>query len=159
MATVYIETSVPSYYFETRQTEKATAWRAATREWWDAHRHGDQLQTLQVVIAELSQAPVVKGRKALQLLDGIPILPEPEGLAKVVEYYLEQRLMPVEGSEGDAYHLAMASMNSMDYLLTWNCRHLANANKVRHISVVKQRLGLHVPIVTTPLTLIPEDEG
>ncbi len=45
----------------------------------------------------------------------------------------------------------------MDFLLTWNCRHLANANKMQHLTVVNARLGLRVPIITTPLSLIPEE--
>lgn len=63
--------------------------------------------------------------------------------------------MPTEAA-GDAYHLAMASLHRMDFLLTWNCRHLANANKQRHLALLNGRLGLPMPIITTPLTLIPE---
>lgn len=84
------------------------------------------------------------------------VLREPEGLADVVEYYLEHRLVPA-GEGGDAYHLAMACLTNMDFLLTWNCRHLANANKVQHLTVVNARLGLRVPIITTPLSLVPEE--
>lgn len=61
------------------------------------------------------------------------------------------------GAGGDAGHLAFASMHGVDFLLTWNCAHLANANKTKHLSVLNGRLGLSVPILTTPLTLIPED--
>lgn len=73
----------------------------------------------------------------------------------VVQFYYEHRLMPVE-TGGDAFHLAMASLANMDYLLTWNCRHLANANKFQQIKVLNGRLGLPVPTITTPDTLIPE---
>ena len=54
-------------------------------------------------------------------------------------------------------HLALASMHSMDFLLTWNCHHLANANKIQHMAVLNGRLRLHLPVITTPLTLIPEE--
>lgn len=63
------------------------------------------------------------------------------------------------GAGGDAYHLTMASYYSVDYLLTWSCRHLANANKIKHIAVVNARLGLSVPIITTPQLLIPENQS
>jgi hypothetical protein len=66
--------------------------------------------------------------------------------------------MPKE-AEGDAYHLAMASLHKMDFLLTWNCQHLANANKVRHLTVLNTRLGLPMPVITTPLTLIREENS
>jgi len=62
------------------------------------------------------------------------------------------------GAVGDAAHLAMASVHSIDFVLTWNCKHLANANKIRHIGMVNQRLGLSVPVLTTPLTLIEDDQ-
>jgi predicted nucleic acid-binding protein len=55
---------------------------------------------------------------------------------------------------GDALHLALASHHKCDYLLTWNCQHLANANKFTHIKRVNALLGLHVPILTTPLELM-----
>jgi hypothetical protein len=60
---------------------------------------------------------------------------------------------------GDAYHLAVASYYGMHFLLTWNCRHLANANKVRHLQVVNNELGLTVPIVTTPDLLLTENDN
>jgi hypothetical protein len=64
--------------------------------------------------------------------------------------------MPRE-AEGDAYHLALASLCKVDFLLTWNCQHLANANKVRHLTILNSRLGLAMPVITTPLTLIREN--
>ena len=90
------------------------------------------------------------------MLEGVTLVEEPPGLTEVVEYYIEHRLMPAE-SGGDAVHLALASMHSIDFLLTWNCRHLANANKTQHLAVLNGRLRLHVPVVTTPLTLMPEE--
>ena len=156
MASVYIETTVPSYYHETRSSPRITAWRDLTRGWWDHHRHVYDLCTSRFVLAELSRAPAPKARRCQSLLRGIDILGEPPGLEEVVAYYLEQRLMPVEAG-GDAVHLALASMHSVDFLLTWNCRHLANANKAQHLAVLNGRLRLHVPIITTPLTLMPED--
>lgn len=158
MRTVYIETSIPSYYHESRSDPTALAWRAATRQWWDLHRDRYHLLTSQFVLAELSLAPAPKGSKCLSLLQGIQLLELPKGLEEVVEYYMEHRLMPAEAG-GDAFHWAMASLHNIDFLLTWNCRHLANANKALHMKVLNGRLGLPVPIVTTPLTLLPESEN
>ena len=158
MASAYIETTVPSYYWETRRTPQIVAWREATRQWWRLFRHGYELYTSRFVLAELARAPSPKARRALRLMSGVRLLGEPPGLAEVVEYYVQHRLMPVEAG-GDAVHLALASMHGMDFLLTWNCRHLANANKVRHLTIINRRLGLHVPVVTTPLTLIPEQQA
>jgi hypothetical protein len=90
-----------------------------------------------------------------RLVEEIDELQEPAELPEVVRTYVDHHVMPAEAG-GDAYHLAMASIHAVQFLLTWNCRHLANANKVQHIGIVNQRLGLHTPIITTPLTLIPE---
>ena len=71
----------------------------------------------------------------------------------IVEVYIERNVMP-RNPLGDALHLALASYYKFDYLLTWNCKHLANANKFNHIRQVNTLLGLHVPILTTPLELM-----
>ena len=154
--TVYIETTIPSYYHETRRTPSAIAWREATRRWWDRYRTGYTLVTSKYVLAELGLAPSVKQAQMLDLISQVPLVEEPPGLDDVVAYYVEHHLMPVD-AQGDAAHLALASMHAIDFLLTWNCRHLANANKIQHIGVLNGRLGLHVPVITTPLTLLSED--
>ena len=66
--------------------------------------------------------------------------------------------MPQDGA-GDALHLALASFYSMDVLLTWNCRHPANPNKFGHIGQVNGELGLSVPLLTTPLNYLSEDDS
>jgi len=154
--TVYIETTIPSYYHETRSTVSARAWRAATRLWWTGQRNRYQLCTSEYTIAELKMSPPAKARRCLALLRGVPQLPEPPGLQEVIEYYIGHRLMPAEAG-GDAAHLAMTSMHHVDCLLTWNCRHLANINKLEHLSILNERLGLPVPQITTPLTFMQEE--
>jgi hypothetical protein len=131
------------------------AWRMATREWWDHYSASFELYTSKYVLAELGFAPPAKARRARAMLRHVQLLEEPAGFFDVVACYVEHHLMPA-GAQGDAAHLALASMCRMDYLLTWNCRHLANANKMRHLAVINGRLGLSVPLVTTPLYLLPE---
>ena len=155
MPSVYIETSIPSYYHETRKGSIVTAWHETTRRWWDSYRHMYDLCISQFVVAELARAPTSKAARLRRLIEGIPLLDEPPGLQDVVQYYFEHRFMPIEAG-GDAFHLAMASIHNVDFLLTWNCRHLANVNKMPHLRVLNGRLGLPVPTVTTPLTLMPE---
>jgi len=156
MPSVYIETTVPSYYFETRRSTEAVAWRNATRLWWDQFRLDYALCTSRFVLLELGRAPHPKSTAALGLLRGVTVVEEPPELQAVADYYIEHGAMPREAG-GDAYHLALASLHRVDFLLTWNCRHLANANKVRHLTVLNARMGLPIPVITTPLTLMPED--
>ena len=152
---VYVETTIPSYYHETRRAGGVPAWRESTRRWWDDHRLEYRLFTSRFVIAELEAISSEKRSKCLALLRGVKRLAEPMELETVASYYIEQKAMPSEAA-GDAYHLAMATLHRMDFLLTWNCRHLANANKQRHLALLNGRLGLPMPVITTPLTLVAE---
>lgn len=156
MRSVYIETTIPSFYFEERPSADAIAWRAATRAWWDGCRQAYRLVISDFVIEELGRTPVPKRRALLALVAGLERLALPPGLNDVIATYIENRLVPADAL-GDAAHLAMASLHGIDFLLTWNIRHLANANKFRHLGVINGRLGLPVPTITTPLNLSAED--
>jgi predicted nucleic acid-binding protein len=156
MATVYIETTIPSFYHETRTSAEAVAWRHATRRWWDRYRHEYTLVTSEVVLEELRLAPPHKAQ-GVRMLDGLTILDRTRRVAEAAALYLEHRLVP-NTAVPDAVHLALASVHGIDFLLTWNCRHLANVRKRPHIAALNLRLGLPVPVVTTPLTLQPEND-
>jgi hypothetical protein len=86
-----------------------------------------------------------------------PLLPVTEEVADIVEAYVQRHVMPKD-PRGDALHLALASLHHCRFLLTWNCAHLANANKQEHIRHVNALLGLYVPILTTPMELIGPEE-
>lgn len=97
------------------------------------------------------------GREAslalLEEMNPLPITPEVEGVA---EAYQKHLVMPA-GDMGDAVHLAIACVHEVDYLLTWNCAHIANTNKIRHIQVVNMRLGLLTPVMLTPEMLVAKE--
>ncbi|MBO1067483.1 MULTISPECIES: type II toxin-antitoxin system VapC family toxin [Nostocales] len=80
---------------------------------------------------------------------------EPE-IAEIVQTYIQNQVMPNDPL-GDALHLAIASYHKCDFLLTWNCRHLANANKFGHIRRVNVMLCLYVPAFVTPLKLMEDN--
>jgi hypothetical protein len=109
------------------------------------------------VIAELEESPAPKRDKALALIDGLRILPYDPELAEIVAVYFAHQLMPLE-AQGDADHLALASFHNCDILVTWNCKHLANANKFGHIQRVNALLGLRTPALVTPLQLLEKDD-
>ena len=134
------------------------AWREATRQWWSRHRRGYSLVTSTFVLNELALAPTAKSGPGAALLAGVPILEGSPEVERIAGEYIRRRVMPAS-AVGDAAHLAVCSLHGINFLLTWNCRHLANANKVSHIRFVNERLGLSVPVLTTPLELIPEPES
>ena len=73
----------------------------------------------------------------------------------IIKAYVDHRLMPAS-DVGEAAHLAIASFHAVDYLLTWNCRHLANANKFEQIRSINRRLGLLTPELVTPEQMFEE---
>jgi hypothetical protein len=89
------------------------------------------------------------------MLADIEVLPLDERLDALTAAYIKSKVMPAD-AEGDAAHLAIASLHECDYLLTWNCKHLANANKWSHIRAVNLRFGLHTPQIVTPDILMGE---
>jgi hypothetical protein len=154
---VYIETSIPSYYCEIREDAESVATKLLTREWWDNHRQYYELVTAPPVIDELERGSYPTKSDTLELIRDLPLLELTEKLEDIVYEYIEHRLMPKD-PKGDALHLAMASYYHCRYLLTWNCQHLANANKFEHIRHINTLLGLFVPILTTPYGLMYEYE-
>ena len=93
------------------------------------------------MIAELKRGPAKLPVDWLELIAGLPLLDITSGVTDIVEKYLQHRLMPT-GTGGDILHLALVSHHKCNYLVTWNCKHLANANKFQHIHQVNTRLGL-----------------
>ena len=152
---VYIETTIPSFYFETRQGMENQVRRKWTREWWDNYHTHYQLSTSEVTLLELSRAnyPSAKRTAALQIIGQVSILPLTDQVISVADIYRREFVMPKEPSL-DSLHLALASCHGCDILLTWNCEHLANANKHGHIKRVNDRLKLATPLLITPMELM-----
>ena len=150
---VYIETSIPSFYHEARTEADMVARREWTRQWWDNSSGDYQLVTSVAVLDELNSGDYPNKDKAVELMHDLPLVSIEEAIIDVVQAYIQHKVMPVD-PVGDALHLALASYHKCDFLLTWNCRHLANANKFGHIRRVNVMLGLFIPLLVTPLELI-----
>ena len=110
------------------------------------------------VLEELQRGRHPNKERALELLSEVPILSLAPEIDDIVEAYLQHRLMPRD-PRGDALHLALASFHRCHYLLTWNCRHLANANKFEHIRHLNTMLGVFVPALVTPVELTHWERG
>jgi hypothetical protein len=95
------------------------------------------------------------GNPAMTLIGGLALLDLDEAVAEIVDAYIAHRLMPRDPA-GDALHLAAASYHRCDFLVTWNCEHLANANKFGHIRRINTMLGIGCPVLVTPLELLEE---
>ena len=128
-----------------------------TREWWNNQREHYQLVTSIAVIEELERGDYPNKEKILNLVADIPLLSINTEIHDIVETYIKRKLMPAD-ILGDALHLATASFHGCDFLLTWNCKHLANANKFSHIRRLNTLLGLYVPALITPVELLSWEE-
>ena len=153
---VYIETSIPSFYHEIRTEPEMVAQRNWTRQWWDSRLYEYEAVTSEAVLDELSAGDYPTKDQVLSLVNSLPILPVEPAIVEIVEVYIEHQLMP-QDPLGDALHLALASYYRCDFLLTWNCNHLANANKFNHIKRINTLLGLFVPMLVTPLEMLGEN--
>ena len=124
-----------------------------TREWWRTASARDEIVTSEAVLEELGAGGHPHREDCLAFVEDLPLLAIGPAIAETVEAYIAHRLMPRDPG-GDALHLALASHYRCDFLATWNCRHLANANKFDHIRRINGILGLFVPALVTPLELL-----
>ena len=154
--TVYIETTIPSFYHEQRPEPEMVSRRNWTRQWWNQHRLYYDIYISEAVITELENGDYPNQAEVLRLTDQLPVLEILDDIEEIVDVYLKNMLMP-QDDLGDALHLAIASFYKCDFLLTWNCRHLANANKFQHIKRINGKLGLFTPALVTPLELLSEE--
>jgi predicted nucleic acid-binding protein len=152
---VYVETTIPSFFHTTRSGAEAQARRAWTRRWWAGAYERYTLATSEAVLLELRNGKYPSREAAVALIQELPLLEVTSAVAEIVEAYVQHRLMPADPSF-DALHLALASYHKCEFLVTWNCQHLANANKFGHIRRVNNLLGLYVPVLATPLELLGE---
>lgn len=150
---VYIETSIPSFYYEVRPQPEMVARKRWTRTWWNHHRFEYEAVTSLPVLEEIEEGNYPHKQKLIALIAPLPLLAIADTIGTIVDTYVRYHVMPRD-PRGDALHLAMASYHRCQFLLTWNCAHLANANKFEHIRHVNALLGLAVPILTTPVELM-----
>ena len=154
---VYVETTVPSFYHEIRDEAEMVARRDWTRQWWARATADCELVTSVPVVDELERGDFPNREECLRLLAPLPLLAVEPAVLEIVQTYIARRVMP-RNPVGDALHLALASHHRCDFLATWNCKHLANANKFAHIRRVNTLLGLFVPSLVTPLELLEVDD-
>ena len=106
----------------------------------------------QVVLDELMEGEYPGQHHCLDLVRPLPLLRLTDEILEIAEIYQQERVMPAPPS-ADALHVAIAAYYRVEYLLTWNCRHLANARKTRHLETINLRLRIPTPRLVTPHNL------
>ena len=154
--TVYVETTVPSYLtaWPSRDVVRAGE-QQVTRDWW-AQRSEYELRVSSLVLLECRAGDPDAAALRLAALDGVPVLaqaPEAEELAATL---LREVPLPARAA-ADALHIAVAAVNGVSYLVTWNCTHIANASLRPQIEALCRRSGYEPPVICTPRELLGEE--
>ena len=154
--TVYVETTIPSYLtaWPSRDLVLA-AHQQITREWW-ARRDGFDLYLSRLVVQECQAGDPQAAADRLVALTGIPLLEQETEAAELVEALLRGVPLPVVAA-ADALHIATAAVHGMQYLLTWNCAHLANVALRPRIEAVCRAAGYEPQLICTPEELPTEE--
>ena len=153
---VYIETTIVSYLAArlSRDIIQATHQKISW-DWWNARRMDFNLYASQVVVQEVSAGDPDAARRRLEFMEGVPLLEVNDAVVALAGALIKEGALPAKAGD-DALHLALSSVHGMDYLLTWNCRHLANAEMsgTRNSIICGHRFV--PPVICTPEELLGE---
>jgi predicted nucleic acid-binding protein len=153
---VYIETTVISYL--TGRLKKDIIVRAhqeITKKWWKTRASGFELVISELVYSEASAGDTLAASESLDAVKEFQIISITSNAVDLAEKLLSTGLIPKEFAE-DALHIALAASNGIDYLLTWNCKHLANAALRARIEAVIEGEGYSCPVICTPEELMED---
>ena len=152
---LYVETSIISYLTArpSRDLVRA-AHQQVTRDWWDARLQFD-LYISQFVIDEASVGDPDAAARRLGALEGLPILDITEDARSLAKEILQQGGMP-QKAYVDAAHVAVAAVHGIDYLLTWNCKHIANPAMRGKVEAICRMTGFDAPVICTPVEFVYE---
>ena len=150
---VYIETSVISYLTaRPSKTILGAAHQQLTQSWWERRFEYDLLVS-QSVWQECAAGDSDAARRRMAALGGLDVLAVTEEMIGLAEALIAQHLIPAKAIE-DALHISIATLHHVDFLLTWNCRHIANPVIQEGIAEYLEQRGLFLPIICTPEELL-----
>jgi predicted nucleic acid-binding protein len=158
MESVYIETSVVSYLVARPPARTlAHQWHVWTKDWWRLRRPYFECVISAEVLREAAAGDPKASRQRLEALSTLTVLRRTQTVDELAEAFLSAGALPSK-AKADAVHLAVATSHRVDYLLTWNMKHLANAEILRRLRPVAEQHGHSLPVVCNPLQLMGEIE-
>jgi hypothetical protein len=159
MATIYIETSIVSYLRQKPSDQVVTAARQLlTYRWWKNERKHYELVISQYVVDEASVGDPTLAAERLAALDGIPLLPHAPEIVKLANEIMLLGILP-QKAQVDALHIATVAHHQIQYLLSWNCKHIADAKILPRIHDLLTRLDIPIPIICTPEEFLGDTES
>jgi hypothetical protein len=158
MDAVYIETSIVSHATAWPSSDiQVAAMQQQARDWWAIERPKFELVTSQLVIDEATAGDPTAAAERLELLDGLPIVPIDDDVRAFAREILNESIMP-EKAAADALHVAAAASSGVQYLLTLNCKHIANAHELPRIYNLLDRYGFGQLLICTPAEFLSGDD-
>jgi predicted nucleic acid-binding protein len=155
---VYIETTVISYLTAWPDRDVVIAGhQQVTHEWWDTQRQKFELCVSQLVLGEAAAGDAQAAQERLAVLQSMTVLETTAAALELAKELVGRGALPTKAAD-DALHIAVAASHSISYLLTWNCRHLANATMRPLIESVCANKGFKAPIICTPEELLEDEE-
>lgn len=151
---IYIETSILGH-LTARPTDNliVAANIKITQDWWNDCSSSFTLYASEVVEDEAAKGDLAIASQRLNLLQSLRLLEITEEALELAQAFLGKSNLPPKASN-DALHMALATVYGLDYLLTWNCKHMANAQIQRKLSQISSDLGYVLPVICTPYELI-----
>jgi predicted nucleic acid-binding protein len=151
---LYLDTSIIGYLTIRPSTNLITASNSViTQNWWDTRRQNFTLYISEVVLEELARGDQEIATKRLDLISELPLLALNEAVEELAQQFLTKSNLPPKASD-DALHIALATVYKVDYLLTWNCKHIANAQIQKKLSQISIESGYELPTICTPYELM-----
>jgi hypothetical protein len=156
---LYLESTIPSYLVAAPSRDLLiAAHQQVTAEWWATRRIEFDLYISQFVLDEIGRGDAQVAKRRLNVVKGIPLLDIRDDVLDLAAGLLALRIIPRKAGT-DAVHIALAAVHGVDFLLTWNCRHIANAAIVRDIEAVCRMRSLPCPVICTPEELMGDSHG
>jgi hypothetical protein len=153
---IYIESTIPSYVVaRPAQDLLQAAHQQLTKDWWDLKRAQHELFTSQVVLDEIAGGETAMAQHRLKAMAQIKLLDLTDEANALTKDILVSGLLPAR-ADRDAAHIALATVHEMDILLSWNCRHIANATIQARLRRLVERSGFALPVLCTPDELTGE---
>lgn len=153
---VYLETTIPSYLTSRPSRDVVVAGhQQITREWWDKKRKAFQLYISQLVVDEVGAGDPIAASARVTVIQDLPLLDITPDVSVLATAILMSGRFPRNGAT-DAAHIAIAAVHGMDFLVTWNCVHMANAAIIRPLSLSCRAQGFECPVICTPEELLGE---
>ena len=151
---LYLETTIPSYLVARPNRDiQIASDQAATHQWWSAHCNDFEMFVSAAVLREISRGDPEMAAVRFEKIKHLAILAPTGESESLAERLLAENIIPAKAAD-DATHIALAAAHAMDFLLTWNCKHINNRFTIRRIERACAKSGFTCPVIATPTELM-----